>query len=163
MGTHTPKTKDTTADTVTAGVPPEFAAIFRELVMAIQPRPLEPETCRVYYDTLQGFPLDVLREAMQRLRHRASNFFPAAGEWFAAAVDVQQDRLAALAQLPAPRHQVCDACEDTGWVYHQCPGDSTCGRHKPHLGHSYVTACPCRATNVEYQRRQAIARRGGGS
>ncbi len=53
---------------------------------------------------------------------------------------------------------LCTACEDTGWEYLSCPGDSTCGPstwraaahmpcpnrpRKPHAAHSYVRVCFC--------------------
>lgn len=52
----------------------------------------------------------------------------------------------------------CTACDDMGWEYLQCPGDSTCGPstwrpsshspcpnrpRAPHAAHSYVRVCFC--------------------
>ncbi len=53
---------------------------------------------------------------------------------------------------------ICNACDDTGWEYLQCPGDDTCGPstwrpaanmpcphrpRKPHAPHPYVRTCFC--------------------
>jgi hypothetical protein len=40
-------------------------------------------------------------------------------------------------------HYLCEVCNDTGLVIQDCPGDSTCGRLKPHLAHEYGTLCRC--------------------
>lgn len=41
-------------------------------------------------------------------------------------------------------HSLCVQCEDYGLVFHQCPGDQTCGRRaKPHLPHLYGMPCFC--------------------
>jgi len=42
-----------------------------------------------------------------------------------------------------PWHYACEPCGDTGWRYHTCPGDATCGRKSEHLGHEYVVYCWC--------------------
>lgn len=49
---------------------------------------------------------------------------------------------------PYVRPPVCSTCEDIGWIYRECPGDSshtgpTCGRRVLHGEHSYVTHCHC--------------------
>jgi len=38
---------------------------------------------------------------------------------------------------------VCEACDDTGYQYHACPGDATCNLTKVHAPHNYVTLCWC--------------------
>jgi hypothetical protein len=40
---------------------------------------------------------------------------------------------------------LCHECDDYGVRYFDCPGDSSCGRHKRHLPHDYVRACHCGA------------------
>jgi len=40
---------------------------------------------------------------------------------------------------------LCNACGDYGLEMHECPGDATCGRHKPHLAHEYGSPCWCSA------------------
>lgn len=38
---------------------------------------------------------------------------------------------------------LCQQCSDYGLVMHECPGDATCGRHKPHLAHEFGKPCWC--------------------
>lgn len=38
---------------------------------------------------------------------------------------------------------LCPECRDYGLIMHDCPGDATCGRPKPHLAHDYGTPCWC--------------------
>ncbi len=38
---------------------------------------------------------------------------------------------------------LCTSCQDIGLVMSACPGDATCGRHKPHLPHDFGTPCWC--------------------
>lgn len=40
-------------------------------------------------------------------------------------------------------HFRCRECEDHGLQMRDCPGDSTCGRHKPHLAHDFGQPCWC--------------------
>ena len=149
-------------ETTPTGVPPEFATVFRELVMGIQPaRALERDTCHVYYETLQQFPLDVLRQAALKLRERANGFFPSAGEWFQAATALQWEARRALGALPDTNVIMCDRCQDTGSVYAECSGDSTCGRQRAHPAHGFVCVCACRQTNLRYQRNRAAEPRRG--
>lgn len=42
-----------------------------------------------------------------------------------------------------PWRYLCDRCDDTGLVLHDCPGDATCGRVKPHGSHAYGVPCWC--------------------
>lgn len=66
----------------------EFQPIFRDLVIATQPRAaLTGDTCRVYYETLADFSLEVVRESATELR-RTSTFFPSTGEWVTVATRV---------------------------------------------------------------------------
>ena len=38
---------------------------------------------------------------------------------------------------------ICSNCNDYGLSMGNCPGDATCGRHKPHLPHEFGTPCWC--------------------
>lgn len=38
---------------------------------------------------------------------------------------------------------LCHLCNDTGLVMHECSGDATCGRGKPHNWHTYGVPCRC--------------------
>lgn len=141
------------ADTISK----EFSAIFRDLVVAFQPRGMDREAPRVYFAALGEFPIDLLRQAATRLA-RTKTFFPTTGEWFQAALEVQRDARRALAAEPAPLDGVeCDRCGDTGSVYGECPGDATCGRPYQHAAHGFVCICACRQTNQSYQRKRAAA------
>lgn len=64
------------------------------------------------------------------------------------------DRVLGLAQSlkaawPKGREEgwkyLCTGCSDYGLEMHECPGDATCGRDKPHLPHEFGTPCWCSA------------------
>lgn len=38
---------------------------------------------------------------------------------------------------------LCARCDDYGLEISECPGDATCGRHRPHLPHSFGSPCVC--------------------
>lgn len=65
--------------------PPAFMDLFRDLVRAYQPRALDRDTPRVYWETLRALPLDAIGEGAAVLRRRSSAFFPTTAEWFQAA------------------------------------------------------------------------------
>jgi hypothetical protein len=61
-----------------------------------------------------------------------------------------RDRLVGLTQTlraawPQTREwkYLCQQCDDYGLVMRACPGDTTCGRHHPHLPHEFGTPCWC--------------------
>lgn len=138
----------------------DFQAIFRELVVAFQPRGLERDTVGVYHRALKHLPIDVLRESAATLM-RVKSFFPTTGEWHSAAMNLQQERRRSLAANSSTLNPIeCEMCDDTGSVYADCPGDRTCGRGRPHAPHGFVCVCACRVTNETYQRRQASAAAG---
>jgi hypothetical protein len=140
--------------------PPPFLDIFRDLVIALQPRHLEKDASRVYFLALGDFTIETLREAALRLS-RTKTFFPTTGEWFQVATDLRREAQRALAEEPTPCDDKgipkvgCDRCGDTGSVFVDCPGDASCGRRYPHASHAFVCVCACRPTNRLYQRRQA--------
>lgn len=75
-------------------IPEEFAATFRSLVLAFQPRGLERDSVVAYYAALQRFPLDVLRDTALVLAE-SRRFFPTAGEWGQLANELESRRAAA--------------------------------------------------------------------
>lgn len=108
------------------GIPQEFQDIFRQVLSAtrVGNTPITRETCRVYYETLGDFPLDVLRESAQNLR-RTSTFFPSTAEWFQAA------SVLILRTRPAPSD--CRKCAGRGLI-----------AVKYHSGEPYdVAICDC--------------------
>jgi hypothetical protein len=118
----------------------EFLTIFRQLVIAFQPRALDKGTADVYRFVLGQLPADVLRASAQRLM-RTSTFFPTTGEWHRAAQAMLDEQ--ELAAAPHPSDPIeCEACDDTGWVFVTERG---------------VIPCSCRHTNGSYQRRQAAS------
>lgn len=136
-------------------IPKEFLEVFRQLVRRFQPtRAVEPETAGDYYTVLNTFSLDVLRRSANDLALHG-RFLPTTGEWAGVARLVVADDQRALLNTPAATTIACDHCQDTGSVYATCPGDTTCGRSRPHAPHGFVCVCACRSTNHNYQRSQA--------
>jgi hypothetical protein len=90
-------------------IPAEFLDVFRDLVRAYQPRGLDRDTPRVYWETMRIFPIAVLRESAIELRQRSSAFFPSTTEWFqvASAHGVKHGRSAPT---------TCAQCRDAGLV-----------------------------------------------
>jgi hypothetical protein len=129
-------------------VPADFRAIFRNLVIAAQPRYLERDAIDVYWEILGSLPIECLRLGALALA-QSQTYFPSTGEWFQAAQEVQAAARAALADEPVDLAVIeCEDCRDTGWRYHDGKAMA-------------VRPCPCRATNRTYRRRQAsIVRRG---
>jgi hypothetical protein len=114
-------------------VPSDFVAIFRELVVACQPRGLTRDTPAVYWAALgQSFSLDVLRESAQQLVRRLK-FFPTTAEWTQAATAVVHARIleGRLAE------SVCEWCHDRGLM---------CVQYRS--GEPFdVAVCSCRASH----------------
>ena len=50
---------------------------------------------------------------------------------------------------------LCQNCEDTGLTHENCPGDRTCGREKPHGGHTFGTPCWC-SLGRRFKEKQAM-------
>lgn len=38
---------------------------------------------------------------------------------------------------------LCVSCDDVGLIWSSCAGDTTCGRHTPHLAHVFGRPCFC--------------------
>lgn len=136
-------------------IPKAFMAVFRDVVIAFQPRALDRDAARVYHAALGGLPIGVVRDGALRVM-QTRPFFPTVGEWFQAATDILRDQRRELAATPVDVQQVeCAQCTDTGSVYAECPGDATCGRQHRHGAHAFVCVCACRSTNRTYQQRRA--------
>jgi hypothetical protein len=104
-------------------------------------------------------PLPTLREIFQRRREAAKVEGPLAKAFRETMLiwDVQKadgvslvDRLAGLTRVlqdawPRDREwkYLCANCSDYGLVLHDCAGDATCGRSKPHLPHGFGEPCWC--------------------
>lgn len=103
-------------------IPAEFLDVFRDLVVALQPRtPTTRETARVYFETLKQFPLEAIRDSARQLR-RTCTFFPSTGEWFAAAqilgIEGRSNRTPTLAAVtPLTVTSVGQPNADGEWPY----------------------------------------------
>jgi hypothetical protein len=121
-------------------VPAWFAALFRELVVARQPRQLGADALPIYYDTLREYSEPVLRRSVNALKRSGNEFFPSTVEWVRAAQASIDDMHREAAPRPTLDDQIeCATCDDTGWVYVE----------------NGVVPCACRATNTRYQRNSA--------
>jgi hypothetical protein len=136
----------------------EFLQIFNRLCVALRdPGDDSGVTQQIYFDALKDLPIPAIdMGAANLMRESGRRFFPTTAEWRSAA-ELAHDALLRKALTPGrsePWKHDCAACEDTGWVQGlSCP-ESPCGREKAHQPHTYVRACPCRATNRTFQRHQ---------
>lgn len=96
-------------DTKNETVPAWFTALFRDLVMALQPRDMKPDTCAIYYRTLASHGEEGLTKAAVVLKRRP--FFPTSGEWNRAAQNVFGG---SFRYAPLPR--VCARCDEKGLI-----------------------------------------------
>jgi hypothetical protein len=105
-----------------------FLAIFRDVVLAFQPRGLERDTAKVYYDALGDLPVPILRASAKRLT-QTQKFFPTTGEW----------REAALAIPPSlgTAHGDAGIHDADRWTFHECPAEP-CDRTQAHGAHWYA-------------------------
>lgn len=101
----------------------------------------------------------VEREARRKLKVSRETFGLLARTYWAAMdiYDAQKaegvpraERLAGLekslrAVWPQTRewHYLCVACSDLGLELRECDGNTSCGRHKAHLPHTYGVPCLC--------------------
>jgi hypothetical protein len=58
--------------------------------------------------------------------------------------DLEKTLRAAWPQVRAWKY-LCETCRDSGLEIIDCPGDTTCGRGKPHLSHEFGRPCWCKA------------------
>ena len=79
------------AMTLPPGVTAEFAACFRRLTLAFQPRMLERDTMAVYHSVLKKLDHEDLCAGVEALL-QTNTFFPTTGEWFQAAKDAELRR-----------------------------------------------------------------------
>ena len=133
-----------------------FGTIFTRLTNQLQSRDIDLETLQDYHRVLGHATASELQATADRLAAEPGRrWLPTTGEWQA---ELQRYRTgvlrAAVSHREEPWHEECADCGDTGWRQGlHCPGDATCGRHRPHGAHSYTAVCPCRASNATYRRR----------
>jgi hypothetical protein len=89
--------------------PTEFQKLFRDMVVAFQPRPLGPTALGTYYDALKAYPLDVVAHTA-RLIVRTHRFFPSVSEWVIPTKELAARRQHAKHQL------VCPSCRGRGLI-----------------------------------------------
>lgn len=139
----------------------EFGVVMAKLAMQLRWTDADIGTIKSYYEVLGDLPFDTVKKSAETFAREAGRRFPpTSAEWFAAAQTLAGEATRKVLALPdgrdEPWRSECESCEDTGWVQLlTCAGDSTCGRRKVHLPHSYTRECGCRATNWTYQRNQA--------
>jgi hypothetical protein len=134
----------------------EFATVFGRLASQLRWLDHRPTDIANYFDALRDLPENIIHESAKRIASQAGRkFFPTTGEWREVALVYESELRRAELSSPRTWENECNDCEDTGWNYYDCPGDVTCDRTNPHLPHSYVRPCPCRATNRTYQRHHA--------
>jgi hypothetical protein len=113
------------------------------------------------FGALQGQVRQARRAAKSQYGNLAQTFVAAMRIWDAQKADgvPKAERLAGLEkslraawpQSADPgRFYKCRECWDVGAIDCQCPGTDHCGRHKPHLPHSYVAPCFC-ASGVKFK------------
>ena len=135
----------------------EFAALLAAMEIATG---VLPDAARlpVYFDDLQGWPLEIVRQAAKRIRAQKHFRFPASAAWLEECRVVLRGRDGTIRTEPW-RHD-CDGCEDIGWQIRKCESGHRCGRarcqeielQKPDWWHDYAERCPCQPTNPTYQR-----------
>ncbi len=131
----------------------EFAEVFGKLALQLRWNDPDESAIRGYFDALEKYPLDVVKQAANTLAlERGRKFFPTTGEWCDAIGHARAEEARAASAAPRTWTVECEECDDCGWQHFECTGDSFCGRTNPHLPHTFVRICPCRATNRTYQR-----------
>jgi hypothetical protein len=143
---------------------PAFAQTMNRLSVALREKDPDAVQMRVYFEALQPIPIEAVEASAleiaqrgvldEKTGQRRRGFFPTSAQWYDAAQLAMKDYLRKA--LPPVRSEPwrydCVLCDDTGWEYFSCSGDSLCGRTTTHAAHPYVRPCPCRATNPTYQR-----------
>ena len=104
------------------------------------------------FNALQGHVRQARRAARAQYGTLAQTFMAAMQIWDAQKAEgvPKAERLQGLektlkASWPQTRvwKYLCNECMDIGLVYYDCSGGSECGRHKPHLAHTYGRPCFC--------------------
>jgi len=127
---------------------------WRELygkLCAIYDRVFDEAQSRFYFDALKEFDLRDLEAAALDLA-QTLKWFPKPAEWrtavFARRFRLRRDRDQQLVRQGLTRKIHCAFCQDTGW--------------KPSAtDETRVRRCPCRETNPNYLRLQALERLAG--
>jgi len=147
----------------------EFKPLYQEAAVALS-HPESQEEARVYFSHLRDLSLTGLRAGLNALIQHSS-YWPKVAEWRfeaarAEARAAQASQAAMIASYEARREHerfiVCVDCQDTGWIFQNCP-ETDCGRRHTHGPHRYVVICPCRDTNAAYQASLARERARRGS
>lgn len=135
----------------------DFARVFGILALQLRlPDGADPVLMAAYHEALSDQPLETIHDAAKFFAREAGRkYFPTSAEWLTQCRKQFKTELRKVLADPNARtwQHDCTNCEDTGWeILPECPGDSTCGRTKPHAPHSYARMCFCRPTNPTYQR-----------
>ncbi|MCR4339538.1 MAG: hypothetical protein NUW01_06590 [Gemmatimonadaceae bacterium] len=147
-----------------------FLVLFNRLAVALRLMDPDEGTVGVYFDVLRDLPATALEAGADALmKETGRRFFPSTAEWRTAA-EVALTRQRQRALEPDAEHDprawvCCSRCLDTGWILAEdggslkCSGvlrngTCQCGRRFPHeAGMTYTEACSCRASNVNWQRK----------
>ncbi len=140
----------------------EFAVIYTRMASQLRWLDFRPTDVENYFEALRDLPDTLLHESAKRIANAPGRkYFPTTGEWREWALEVEAE----IRRKEITGERVwkleCDDCEDCGWLFFDCPGDTTCERTKPHLPHRFVRACGCRESNRTYQRHHAPKRATG--
>src|SRR6185503_9128267 len=106
------------------------------------------------FAAVQGQVRRARREAASRLGTLAKTYIAAMAIWDRQKADgvpleARYEAMEQSIRLAWPRgrehawHFLCASCSDYGLEMHQCPGDASCGRQRPHLAHDYGRPCWC--------------------
>ena len=138
----------------------EFTTIFSRLASQLRWLDHRPTDIANYFEALRDLPESILHESAKRIANQpARKYFPTTGEWREWALEVEAEMRRAEIIGERVWKLECADCEDTGWTLPEsCPGDTTCGREKTHLPHTFVRVCGCRESNRTYQRHHAPKR-----
>ena len=132
----------------------DFTPIFVKLASQLS-KDADADTIRDYFDIMQEFSTATTHEAAAQLS-RTAKWFPKTSEWRERGLTIEQDQRRKELAGPRSWKLECETCEDTGWIYFECPAQP-CDRDRAHYPHNYVRVCPCRTTNRTYQRHHAVA------
>lgn len=134
----------------------EFGEIFAVLAIQLRWQDADEGSMQSYFDALKDISDALLKRSAHQLANEPGRrFFPTTGEWREAALRLEADDRRRVMSGVRDWKIECTACDDSGWEYHHCEGDKTCGRQHEHRPHNFVTVCPCRDTNRTYQRHHA--------
>lgn len=135
-----------------------FAVAFGALIETFRAQPTDvlAESYRV---ALEDLPISEIEQAVILACRQHEKFLPTPAElrrYLAAEKRVHLRQVAGRFR----RHETnCPTCCDSGWITHQCAPSQRCERpfcaRENAPVHEYVVPCLCRATNRNYQAKQA--------